>query len=42
MVEELAKWKAALCQRVTELQESTKRILEEHIKMRDSLISSYK
>ncbi|XP_032675830.1 golgin-45 isoform X2 [Odontomachus brunneus] len=36
MVEDLARWKAALCQRTTELQESMKRLLEEHNVIRDT------
>ncbi|KAK7789208.1 hypothetical protein R5R35_009626 [Gryllus longicercus] len=42
MVEELAKWKAALGQRTTELQESMKRLLEERTLMRDSLLNAYR
>ncbi|KAH0560393.1 golgin-45 [Cotesia glomerata] len=42
MVEELARWKAALCQRTTDLQEGIKRILEEHTKVRDTLTKTYR
>lgn len=41
MVEDLAKWKAALCQKVLELQGTMKSILEERAKVRESLISAY-
>lgn len=42
IVEELAKWKAALCQRSTELQEAMKRLLEERSVVRDSLLHSFR
>ncbi|XP_018315510.1 golgin-45 isoform X2 [Mycetomoellerius zeteki] len=42
MVEDLARWKAALCQRTTELQETIKRLLEEHITIRDTLFKTYR
>lgn len=42
MVEELARWKAALGQKATDLQEALKRILEEHGKMRESLLNTYR
>ncbi|KAK0174135.1 hypothetical protein PV328_007244 [Microctonus aethiopoides] len=42
MVEELAKWKAALSQRTTDLQEAIKRLLEEHSKVRDASLRTYK
>ncbi|XP_043478603.1 golgin-45 isoform X2 [Leptopilina heterotoma] len=42
MVEELAKWKAALCQRATDLQESIKRLFEEHNKVRDTSLRTYR
>lgn len=42
MVEELAKWKAALCQRTTDLQEAMKRLLEERKKMRDASLKTYR
>ncbi|XP_008202932.1 golgin-45 isoform X2 [Nasonia vitripennis] len=42
MVEELAKWKAALCQRTTDLQESVKRLLEERSKVRDTALRTYR
>ncbi|XP_051167586.1 golgin-45 isoform X2 [Leptopilina boulardi] len=42
MVEELAKWKAALCQRTTDLQESIKRLFEEHNKIRDTNLRTYR
>lgn len=41
MVEELAKWKAALCQKASELQETMKKLIEERKKVRESLISSH-
>ncbi|XP_039276273.1 golgin-45 [Nilaparvata lugens] len=41
MVEELAKWKAALCQKASELQETMRRLIEERKKVRESLISSH-
>ncbi|XP_049801535.1 golgin-45 [Schistocerca nitens] len=41
MVEELARWKAALCQKATELQEGLKRMLEERPTVRDSLLRAY-
>ncbi|XP_008546794.1 golgin-45 [Microplitis demolitor] len=42
MVEELARWKAGLCQRTTDLQESIKRLLEERIRVRETLMKTYK
>lgn len=42
MVEELAKWKAGLSQRTTDLQEGIKRLLEEHCKVRDVLLKTYR
>lgn len=42
MVEELARWKAALCQEATDLQEGIKHLLEERASVRESLINSYK
>lgn len=42
MVEDLARWKAALCQRATELQEAIKRLLEEHNVIRDTSLKTYK
>lgn len=42
MVEELAKWKAALSQRTTDLQESIKRLFEEHTKVRDTALRTYR
>ncbi|XP_011503145.1 PREDICTED: golgin-45 [Ceratosolen solmsi marchali] len=42
MVEELAKWKAALCQRSTDLQETLKRLLEERSKVRDNSLKTYR
>lgn len=42
MVEELAKWKAALCQRTTDLQEAIKRLLEDRSQMRDMSLKTYK
>lgn len=42
MVEDLARWKAALCQRTTELQETMKRLLEEHNVIRDTSLKTYK
>ncbi|KAJ9588317.1 hypothetical protein L9F63_018315 [Diploptera punctata] len=42
MVEELARWKAALGQKATDLQEGLKRILEEHSKVRESLLNTYR
>lgn len=42
MVEDLARWKAALCQRATELQETIKRLLEEHNIIRDTSLKTYK
>ncbi|XP_043289850.1 golgin-45 isoform X2 [Venturia canescens] len=42
MVEELAKWKAALCQRTTDLQEGIKRLLEERSKIRDTALRTYR
>lgn len=41
MVEDLAKWKAALCQKASELQETMKRILEERKNVRENLISAH-
>ena len=42
MVEELAKWKAALGQKATDLQEALKRILEEHGKVREPLLNTHR
>ncbi|XP_046741068.1 golgin-45 isoform X1 [Diprion similis] len=42
MVEELARWKAALCQRTTDLQETIKRLLEERSKVRDTTLRTYR
>ncbi|XP_012220295.1 golgin-45 [Linepithema humile] len=42
MVEDLARWKAALCQRTIELQETMKRLLEEHTGIRDTSLKTYK
>jgi len=42
MVEDLARWKAALCQRTTELQEIIKRLLEEHNIIRDTSLKTYR
>lgn len=42
MVEELAKWKAALCQRTTDLQEVIKRLLEDRNLIRDISLKTYK
>ncbi|XP_076645720.1 golgin-45 [Halictus rubicundus] len=42
MVEELAKWKAALCQRTTDLQEATKRLLEDRNHVRDISLKTYR
>lgn len=42
MVEELAKWKAALCQRTTNLQEAIKRLLEERKSIRDTSLKTYR
>ncbi|XP_015584712.1 golgin-45 [Cephus cinctus] len=42
MVEELARWKAALCQRTTDLQEAIKRLLEERSKVRDTSLRTYR
>lgn len=42
MVEELARWKAALCQRTTDLQEAVKRLLEERSKVRDTALRTYR
>ncbi|XP_012535635.1 golgin-45 [Monomorium pharaonis] len=42
MVEDLARWKAALCQRTTELQEIIKRLLEEHNIIRDISLKTYR
>ncbi|XP_076289101.1 golgin-45 isoform X1 [Lasioglossum baleicum] len=42
MVEELAKWKAALCQRTTDLQEVTKRLLEDRNHIRDISLKTYR
>ncbi|KAL6428753.1 hypothetical protein ACFW04_007964 [Cataglyphis niger] len=42
MVEDLARWKAALCQRTTELQEAIKRLLEEHNIIRDISLKIYR
>ncbi|EZA58313.1 hypothetical protein DMN91_006559 [Ooceraea biroi] len=42
MVEDLARWKAALCQRTTDLQETVKRLLEEHTGIRDTSLKTYR
>ncbi|XP_043665339.1 golgin-45 isoform X2 [Vespula pensylvanica] len=42
MVEELARWKAALRQRTTDLQESIKRLLEERKNIRDASLKTYR
>lgn len=42
MVEELARWKAALSQRTTDLQESMKRLLEERSRVRETSLRTYK
>lgn len=42
MVEELAKWKAALCQRSTELQEAIKRLLEDRNLIRSTSLKMFK
>lgn len=42
MVEELARWKAALNQKATDLQEALKRVLEERGKARESLLNVYR
>lgn len=42
MVEELAKWKAALCQRTTDLQEAIKRLLEDRNFIRDISLKTYR
>jgi hypothetical protein len=42
MVEELARWKAALSQRTTDLQEALKRVLEERGKTREFLLNTYR
>ncbi|XP_043255887.1 golgin-45 [Colletes gigas] len=42
MVEELAKWKAALCQRTTDLQEAIKRLLEDRNHVRDISLKTYR
>ena len=42
MVEELAKWKAALCQRTTDLQEAIKRLLEDRNVIRDTSLKTYR
>jgi hypothetical protein len=42
MVEELARWKAALNQKATDLQEALKRVLEERGKARESLLNTYR
>lgn len=42
MVEELARWKAALSQKATDLQEALKRVLEERGKARESLLNTYR
>lgn len=42
MVEELAKWKAALCQRTTDLQEAIKRLLEDCNHIRDISLKTYR
>ncbi|XP_012134931.1 golgin-45 [Megachile rotundata] len=42
MVEELAKWKAALGQRTTDLQEAIKRLLEDRNLIRDTCLKTYR
>ncbi|KAK3924495.1 Golgin-45, partial [Frankliniella fusca] len=42
MVEELARWKAALSQKAIDLQESVQRLLEERCKIRTSLIDCHR
>ncbi|XP_046673009.1 golgin-45 isoform X2 [Homalodisca vitripennis] len=42
MVEELAKWKALLSRRVQDLQDVTRRLLDERTKVREYLINTYK
>ncbi|XP_006620634.1 golgin-45 [Apis dorsata] len=42
MVEELAKWKAALCQRTIDLQEVIKRLLEDRNLIRDISLKTYR
>ena len=42
MVEELAKWKAALSQRTTDLQETIKRLLEDRNLIRDISLKTYR
>nr|CAD7578061.1 unnamed protein product [Timema californicum] len=42
MVEELARWKAALTQKTTDLQEALKRLLEERRVVRESLLHTHK
>ncbi|XP_011301340.1 golgin-45 [Fopius arisanus] len=42
MVEELARWKAGLSQRTTDLQESIKRLLEERSRVRETSLRTYK
>ncbi|XP_076234037.1 golgin-45 isoform X2 [Calliopsis andreniformis] len=42
MIEELAKWKAALCQRTTDLQEAIKRLLEDRNLIRDLSLKTYR
>ncbi|KZC03776.1 PREDICTED: golgin-45 [Dufourea novaeangliae] len=42
IVEELAKWKAALCQRTTDLQEAIKRLLEDRNHIRDISLKTYR
>ncbi|XP_066599248.1 golgin-45 isoform X2 [Prorops nasuta] len=42
MVEELAKWKAALSQRTTDLKEAIKRLLEERQQIRDTQLKTYR
>lgn len=41
MVEELARWKASLSQRTTDLQEAIKRLLEEHNGTRETALKTY-
>lgn len=41
MVEELARWKASLCQKVNESQEIMKKLLEERKQVREHLIKTH-
>ena len=42
MIEELAKWKATLCTKSAEFQNTVKQMLEERNKARHSLLNTYK